>query len=97
MSHHDTESKVKILNEWLAAEDDTIAMTNQITGASGNDTVKIFMDVIRTDSAKHKRIQEFLKTSMTEKAPTLSFHKCRLTRCSPTRPLMPISGSSSLS
>ena len=73
MSHHDTESKVKLLNDWLVAEDDTIAMTSRISGSTENDTIKIFMDIIRTDSAKHKRIQEFLKSALTEKAPAVSF------------------------
>jgi hypothetical protein len=73
MSHHDTESQVKLLDQWLVAEDDTIAMTNKISASTKNDTIKIFMDIIRTDSAKHKRIQEFLKAAMTVKAPSLSF------------------------
>ncbi len=73
MSHHTTEAKVNLLNEWLVAEDDTIAMTTKISGSTDNDTIKIFMDIIRTDSAKHKRIQEFLKSAMTVKAPSLDF------------------------
>lgn len=69
----DINAQVELLDEWLAAEDDTISMTNKITGATQNDSIKIFMDIIRTDSAKHKRIQEFLKNAMTKAAPSLSF------------------------
>lgn len=73
MSHHDTESQVKLLDEWLVAEDDTISMTTDIGKATNNETIKIFMDIIKTDSAKHKRIQNFLKDALTKQAPALGF------------------------
>lgn len=75
MSHHNTEDKVKLMNQWLEAEDETIEMTNKISQSSENETIKIFMDVIRTDSAKHKRIQNFLKDALTKKSPTMSFEE----------------------
>ena len=31
------------------------------------------MDIIRTDSAKHKRIQDFLKKALTAQSPVVSF------------------------
>ena len=70
--HHDTESKVNLLNDWLKAEDDTIGITNKITLATNNDSIKIFMDIIRTDSVKHKKMQHFLIEALTVKAPALS-------------------------
>ena len=73
MSHHTLEDQLKILDDWLQAEEDTIAMTSKISSATKNPVIKIFMDVIRTDSAKHKRIQEFLKSTMTEAAVNVSF------------------------
>ena len=62
-----------LLDEWLKAEDDTIAQTNKISAGTGNETIKVFMDIIRTDSAKHKRIQQFMKDSLTKASPALSF------------------------
>jgi rubrerythrin len=73
MSHHTPEERIKILDEWIKAEEETIAMTNKIAGATENDSIKLFMDIIRTDSAKHKRIQEYLKKAMAMQAPALSF------------------------
>ncbi len=73
MTRYKTEEKVNLLNNWLTAEDQTIEMTNNISKSTDNETIKIFMDIIRTDSAKHKRIQSFLVDAMTKQAPALDF------------------------
>lgn len=68
-----TENFVRLLDNWLEAEDQTIAMTNQISESTPNPTIRIFMTAIRADSVKHKLIQQFLKSALTEQAPALSF------------------------
>jgi rubrerythrin len=62
-----------LLDEWLAAEDDTIAMTSRIHKATRNEAIRLYMEIVRMDSMKHKKIQEFLKETMTQRAASLSF------------------------
>lgn len=69
----DKDAVLDLLDQWLIAEDETIEQTKKIGSATENDSIKIFMDIIRTDSAKHKRIQDFLKKALTTQAPTVSF------------------------
>ena len=67
------EKVLALLDEWLQAEDDTVAMTARVGKATKNEAIHLYMDIIRTDSLKHKKIQQFLKTTMTERAVALSF------------------------
>ena len=68
----DLEKLLGLLDHWIKAEDDTIEMTNKISGTTENPTIKLFMTAIRSDSAKHKLIQEYLKGAMTRQAPVVS-------------------------
>jgi hypothetical protein len=61
------------LKEWLVHEDETIEMTNKVTAASNNASVKLIMDIIRMDSVKHKRIQQYMIDSMETSAPAISY------------------------
>ena len=69
----DKDAVLDLLDQWLVAEDETIEQTKKIGSATENDSIKIFMDIIRTDSAKHKRIQDFLKKALTAQSPVVSF------------------------
>lgn len=66
---------LELLDEWLKAEDETIEMTNKISQSTDNDAIKIFMTIIRTDSAKHKLIQNYLKDALTKGAPAMAFNE----------------------
>lgn len=70
------ELKEKVLaltEEWLKAEDETIQMTKDIADTTDNETIALWMYIIRSDSTKHKRILRFIKKSLTRNAPALSF------------------------
>jgi rubrerythrin len=66
---------VALLKEWLDAEEQTIKMTNRISTSTDNPAVKMFMTIIRSDSAKHKLVQEYLLNSLTVKAPEVTFEE----------------------
>lgn len=67
------ETLLKLIEEWLKAEDDTIEMTKKVREKSANETIALWMYIIRSDSAKHKRILKFIKKSLTKQAAMLSY------------------------
>ena len=68
-----SERILKLVDEWMVAEDDTIAMTGKIAKSTKNKTIKIWMDIIKTDSQKHKKVLAFIKDSLTKEAPAVSY------------------------
>jgi hypothetical protein len=67
------EQVLALVEEWLQAEDDTIQMTKDIATETENETISLWMYIIRSDSTKHKRILNFIKKSLTKKSAVLSY------------------------
>ena len=51
---------IKVLKDWQKIEDDAVRNTSIIIKKSGNPLVKIIMEIIRQDSAMHKRVQQLI-------------------------------------
>ena len=59
---------VAIMEKWQKLEDDTIKMTSDIIGKTDNKLIKQVMEIIRQDSAQHRRVQQFIVETMTKEA-----------------------------
>jgi rubrerythrin len=70
-----SDAMVTLLQDWLKAEDDTIEMTNKISATTTNETIRLFMLIVRADSVKHRQIQQFLLDAMTKQAPAISLEE----------------------
>lgn len=62
------ERLVAIMKKWQKLEDDTIKMTGDIIGKTENKLIKQVMEIIRQDSAQHRRVQQFIVDTMTKEA-----------------------------
>lgn len=51
---------IKVLKDWQQIEDDAVRNTSQIIKKAENPLIKIIMEIIRQDSAMHKRIQQMI-------------------------------------
>lgn len=65
------ENLVKLLKEWQGVEDDSIKNTTDVIKNSENLLVHQIMEIIRHDSAMHRRVQQLLIDHFTEKPLTL--------------------------
>jgi len=54
------EKLVRILKQWQTVEDDAIRSTTDILKKSSNPIVHIVMEIIRQDSANHRKVQQLL-------------------------------------
>ena len=59
---------VVLMEKWQKYEDDTIKMTTDIVGKTKNKLIKQVMEIIRQDSAQHRRVQQFIIDSLTKEA-----------------------------
>ncbi len=66
------ENLLKILKEWQVVEDQSVRSTTDIMAKTKNPIVKHIMEIIRQDSAMHKRIQQLIIDSFEKQAITLT-------------------------
>jgi hypothetical protein len=62
---------VKVMKEWQHIEDDSIANTTEIIQKSKNPLVHLVMEIIRQDSAMHRRVQQLIIDHFTKKPITM--------------------------
>ena len=63
---------IKVLKEWQVIEDKSVKSTTDIMAKTKNPIVKHIMEIIRQDSAMHKRIQQLIIDSFEKEAITLT-------------------------
>ena len=66
------EKLLNILKEWQVVEDQSVKSTTDIMAKTKNPIVKHIMEIIRQDSAMHKRIQQLIIDSFEKQAITLT-------------------------
>lgn len=65
------ENLVKVMKEWQYIEDESIANTTEIIQKSKNPLVHLVMEIIRQDSAMHRRVQQLIIDHFTKKPITM--------------------------
>lgn len=63
---------LKLMREWKALEDKTIASANAMMKKSDNPLIRMTMDMIRHDSEKHKVVQQMIIDNITKESIHLS-------------------------
>jgi rubrerythrin len=66
------EKLINTLKKWQLIEDQSVESTTKIMAKTKNPIVKHIMEVIRQDSAMHKRIQQLIIDSFEKQAMTLT-------------------------
>ena len=66
------EQLVKTLKKWQVIEDKSVKSTTEIMAKTKNPILKHIMEIIRQDSAMHKRIQQLIIDSFETQAITLT-------------------------
>lgn len=63
-----SEKFLKAIRDWQALEDDTIRFSDDMMKKTKNPLIKMTMEVIKSDSQKHKVMQQMLIDSITKEA-----------------------------
>lgn len=63
-----SEEFLKLIREWQALEDKTIASAEGVMKKTKNPLVKMTMDLIKHDSEKHKLVQQMIIDNLTKEA-----------------------------
>jgi len=66
------EKLVATLKKWQKVEDDSVKSTSEIISKTKNPIVKQIMEIIRQDSAMHKKVQQLIIDSFEKEALYLS-------------------------
>jgi hypothetical protein len=66
------EKLVDTLKKWQKVEDDSVKSTSEIISKTKNPVVKQIMEIIRQDSAMHKKVQQLIIDSFEKEALYLS-------------------------
>ena len=66
------EKLIKTLKKWQVIEDQSVESTTKIMAKTKNPIVKHIMEIIRQDSAMHKRIQQLIIDNFEKQAITLT-------------------------
>ena len=66
------EKLVATLKKWQKVEDDSVKSTSEIISKTKNPVVKQIMEIIRQDSAMHKKVQQLIIDSFEKEALYLS-------------------------
>ena len=66
------EKLVDTLKSWQVVEDESVRSTSEIISKTDNPVVKQVMEIIRQDSAMHKKVQQLLIDKFEKKAFTLT-------------------------
>ena len=67
-----TEEFMRIIREWQALEEKTIASTDELINKGKNPLVTMTMEMIKQDSGKHKVMLQMLIDNLTKEAVHLS-------------------------
>jgi uncharacterized tellurite resistance protein B-like protein len=68
----DAEELKTTLRRWQHIEDDSVAQTSAIIAKTHNPLIKLVMEIIRQDSAMHKRVQQVILDSLEKQAFSLT-------------------------
>ncbi|HUI46998.1 MAG TPA: hypothetical protein VL122_13555 [Nitrospirota bacterium] len=71
-SAEDTDKLIAALEEWMVLEDETIKHADAMLKKTKNKLVKMTMEMIKSDSQKHKAMQKLLADSLTKEALVLT-------------------------
>jgi hypothetical protein len=63
-----SEEFLKIIKEWIALEDKTIASADELISKAHNPFVKMRMEMIKHDSGKHKEMLQWIINTLTKEA-----------------------------
>jgi len=66
------EKLLETLKEWQVVEDQSVKSTTEIMAKTKSPIIKHIMEIIRQDSAMHKRIQQLIVDSFEKEAITLT-------------------------
>jgi hypothetical protein len=66
------EKLIKTLKKWQIIEDQSVESTTKIIAKTKNPIIKHIMEIIRQDSAMHKRIQQLIIDNFEKQAMTLT-------------------------
>ncbi|MBD3233790.1 MAG: hypothetical protein GF315_08715 [candidate division Zixibacteria bacterium] len=59
---------LKVMKEWQDIEDQSVKSTTEIASKTDNPIVKQVMDIIRQDSAMHRKVQQLIIDSLEKQA-----------------------------
>jgi hypothetical protein len=62
------ENLVKILKQWQKIEDDSVKSTSDIIAKTKNPVIRQIMEIIKQDSAMHKKVQQVIIDSFEKEA-----------------------------
>ena len=62
------EKLLKILKEWQKIEDDSVKSTSDIIAKTKNPVIRQIMEIIKQDSAMHKKVQQVIIDSFEKEA-----------------------------
>ncbi len=62
------EKLLKVMKEWQDIEDQSVKSTTEIASKTDNPIVKQVMDIIRQDSAMHRKVQQLIIDSLEKQA-----------------------------
>jgi len=63
-----SEEFLKIIKQWIALEDMTIASSDELISKANNPFVKMRMEMIKHDSGKHKEMLQWIINALTKEA-----------------------------
>jgi hypothetical protein len=66
------EKLVDTMHKWEKIEDAAVASTGKIIDSTDNPLIRLVMEIIQADSRMHRRVQEFIAATLTEKAVSLT-------------------------
>lgn len=66
------EKLVDTMHKWQKIEDAAVASTGEIIDSTDNPLIRLVMEIIQADSRMHRRVQEFIAATLTEKAVSLT-------------------------
>jgi hypothetical protein len=66
------EKLVETMQRWEKIEDAAVDSTGKIIESTDNPLIRLVMEIIQADSRMHRRVQEFIASTLTEKAVSLT-------------------------
>ena len=66
------EKLVDTMHKWQKIEDAAVDSTGKIIESTDNPLIRLVMEIIQADSRLHRRVQEFIAATLTEKAVSLT-------------------------
>lgn len=66
------ENLLRALKEWIDLEEQSIASLREVINSLDNPLISLVLQIIQSDSALHKRVQQFIVDSLEKQAITLS-------------------------